>query len=228
MEELTREDAGEGGGVWRLIGSVSLIAGGILILTSAVFPSPVDPGEFSEHLRLMVENRETTQVVLLTVPIGILAFTIGIMSVQKLLSTPGGAAFTEIASYTLLIGAGVVIVQFGLGNAALAEAVRSDLQTGATLWAGATHVRSFGMLIIWTALVILGFGLLREPKFNRLLSWPPLLLGIGMISATIPAILTGPQKPTAIASGAIAALTAIWAIALGTQVRRLTSSRLSP
>ncbi len=226
MEELTRENVDEG--VRRLIGSVSLIAGGILILTSAVFSSPVDPGEFSEHLRLMVENRETTQVVLLTVPIGILAFTVGIMSVQKLLSTRGGAAFTEIAAYTLLIGAGVVIVQFGLGNAALAEAVRSDLQTGATLWAGATHVRSFGMLTIWTALVILGFGLLRESKFNRLLSWPPLLLGIGMISVTIPAILTGPQKSTAIASGAIAALTAIWAIALGTQVRRLTSSRLSP
>lgn len=212
---------------WRLIGIISLIAGGALILTSALFPSPADPSEFSEYLRLMVDNREITQVVLVTVPIGIWAFAIGVVAVDQVLGRREGLALARVAAYTLLAGSGVVLVQFGLGNAALAEAVRDDFQTGTTLWAGATHLRSYGMLIIWTALVILGFSLLRESRINQPLSWTPLVLGVAMILVTISTISFGPQKTTAIASGAIAASTAIWSIALGIQMIRFNPGRSS-
>lgn len=228
MTEQHGRDPGEAGRSWRPIARFALIAGGLLILTSALFPRPADPSDSTEYLRLLVDEEELSRLVLLLVPIGIWAFALGIAAVVRVLRPRRDDAARQVASYTLLVGSAVVLVQFGLGNAALAEAVSSDIQSGATLWAGATHVRSFGMLIIWTGLVILGFGLLREARVHRLLSWPPLLLGASMIAVTIPAIIEGPRKATAVASGVIAALTAIWAMFLGAQMGRFQSSAGAP
>jgi hypothetical protein len=63
-----------------LIPTVALVVGGLLILTSSLFPRADDPADYSGYLDLLVANAGRAKFVLLAVPLGILALAAGITS----------------------------------------------------------------------------------------------------------------------------------------------------
>lgn len=212
-------DEGANSDVRSSITRVAFVASGILILTSVLFPVPADPGNYSEFLSLMVENSGRTQAVLLAVPIGIWALAVGVLTLNPMLRNAWSAAMVQSGAYLMLIGAGAVTVQFGVGNAALAEASGNSLDAGGVLWAGATHIRSFAMLAIWIGLGLAGIGLLRGVTTARWMAWTPILLGVVMTVASIAAIVDGPTKTASTVTGGVAGLTALWAIILGLRLK---------
>lgn len=203
--------------MWRRIATVSLIAAGILILTSVFFPSPDDPADYAGFLALLADNVGRTQVVILAVPVGIWALAIGTVAIYcSIEGTTAASAGVGAGSLAVLIGAAAVTVQFGLGSAALAEAAGGGSDAGVALWAGASYVRSFGMLVLWSGLAAVGLGMLTTRAYPRGLGVPPIVLGIAMVVVSGAAVLAGPTKAATLASGGLAGLTAIWSIALGT------------
>jgi len=209
--------------VWRRIGTMGLIVAGILILTAVLFPSPTDPADYSSFLAVLVEDMTRTRLVMITVPVGIWALAAGIAAIYH--SEEDGAASVglRLGFYGVLAGATVVTVQFALGSAALAESSRGAFDLGETLWAGATYVRSFGMLVLWAGLASVGWGMLGNRRFAKWLGWPPIVLGVAMIAVSSATIVVGPTKGMTLASGGLAGLTAIWSVVLGV---RSTHSQL--
>lgn len=206
--------------MWRRIATVTLIAAGILILTSVFFPSPDDPADYAGFLALLADNVGRTQAVILAVPVGIWALAIGTVAIYHSMEGKAASAGVGAGSLAVLIGAAAATVQFGLGSAALAEAAGGGSDAGVALWAGATYVRSFGMLVLWSGLAAVGLGMLTTRAYPRGLGVPPIVLGIAMVVVSGAAVLAGPTKAATLASGGLAGLTAIWSIALGTWLGR--------
>ncbi len=206
------------GTTWRRVGSTALIAAGALILTSALFPVPDNPGDHAEFLRLLAENASTAQAVLITVPVGIWAFATGVVALGH--TGRPATPWLRLGRYAVLTGAAVVTVQFALGNAALAEATEGSFEVGLPLWLGASYMRSFGMLVLWAGIAALGRGILTSGTYPRSVGWPALILGLAMVVVSAVGIVNGLTEATARASAGLAALTAIWSIGLGIWLAR--------
>jgi hypothetical protein len=206
--------------VWRRIATVALITAGVLILTSVFFPSPDDPADYDGFLALLVDNMGRTQAVMLAVPVGIWAFAVGTTALYHSIEGKRASTGVRVGSLGTLIGAAAVTVQFGLAGAALAETAGSGAEAGVALWAGATYIRSFGMLVLWTGVAIIGLGMLTGRAYPRTLGWPPIILGIAMVMVSGAAIIAGPTKAASLASGGLAGLTAIWSMVLGAWLGR--------
>lgn len=203
------------GDLRRSMARIALVAGGILILTSALFPVPANPGDLSEFLNRMVENSARARMVLLVVPIGIWAFAVGLLALPPQLTEAWSATWVRCGAYLALIGAGAVTVQFGMGSAALLEASGNDLDAGLALWAGSTHIRAFAMLAVWLGLLLVGVGLIRSVAVSRWLAIVPILLGVVVCWASIAVIVASQTRTTAAVSSGAAAGTALWAIVVG-------------
>lgn len=207
--------------VWERIAAVTLIAAGILMLTSIFFPRPDDPADYAGFLALLVENVGRTQAVMLAVPVGAWALAIGTVAIYRSMElTTAAAAGVGVGSLAALIGAAAVTVQFGLASAALAESASGGPDAGVALWAGATYVRSFGMLVLWSGLAVLGMGMVASREHPKVLGFPVIFLGIAMVVVSGATILAGPTKAATLASGGLAGLTAIWSLVLGVWLGR--------
>lgn len=204
--------------------TVVLVAAGALIVTSALFPSPDDPADFAGFVELLAANATVTRFVLITVPLGIWALVAGIALVQTRISNRTAAVWHRLATGALLIGAAAITVQFGLGGAALEQQL-DGAPAAATLWAAATYVRSFAMLIFWAGLGAVGAAVLLDSDIAaRWLGHVVILLAVGMVAASLTSILAGPTKVLSLATGATAGLTAIWSITLGLSLARRSSA----
>lgn len=205
---------------WLLIAAVGLTVGGLLILTSVLFPRPDDPADYAGFLELMRENETRTKAVMLTVPVGIWLFALGIQVPPRVAPTSPAMDMVRVAGFAILIGAAAVTVQFSLAAAAFAEADEGVSDLSVILWAAATYVRSFGMLVFWLGVALVGLGMVMDARFARWLAWPPVVIGIGLAGVSIVAILAGPSSATGAGSGILAALTAVWAISFGVWLMR--------
>ncbi len=199
--------------------TVALVAAGLLILTSALFPSAEDPADYSGVLDLLVDNAARTKVVLLTVPLGIWALAAGIASVQDRVRDRAAASWLRLGLHGVLIGAAAVTVQFALASAGLANRM-DGASDGTVLWAGATYVRSFAMLILWAGLAAVGRAVLIEGLASRWLGFVPIPLATAMVLLSAASIVGGPTKTAALATGALAGLTAIWSVLFGISLAR--------
>lgn len=209
------------------IGGPALIVAGVLILTSFFFPRPDDPADHAAFLGLLVENPAATHAILLAVPLGIWALVIGVAGIQTSIVAGTGAAPARLGLYGVVGGAAVITVQFALGSGAVSEGVVG--QTGVALWASATYVRSFGMLVMWLALASVGAGMLASAPYPAWSGWVPIVLGVAMAGVSVVTILAGATLPATIISGGLAALTALWAMAVGIWItRRSTRGRATP
>lgn len=195
--------------------TVALVAAGALILTSAMFPSPDDPSDFAGFVELLAANAAVTRFVLVAVPVGIWALVAGIALVQTRTRNPTAAVWLRLGTGALLIGAAAITVQFGLGGAALQQQL-DGVPDASALWAAATYVRSFAMLIFWAGLGAVGAAVLLDSDIAaRWLGYVVILLAVGMVAASLTSILAGPTKVLSLATGATAGVTAIWSITLG-------------
>lgn len=205
---------------WRRISAGAFVTAGILILTSAAFPVADDPADHARFVTLLVANAERVKVVMVAVPAGIWALAVGIVALHRRAAPGATEAWLRLGRHAVLLGAAVVTVQNALGTAALAEATAGASETGIALWAAATYVRLFAMLVLWAGLVAVGVSLLIDRTYSHLVSWPAILLGAGVVVASLSAIITGPTSLAATASGVLAGLTAMWSILLGVTLTR--------
>ncbi len=205
---------------WQRVASVALTAAGLLILTSLLFPRPVDAADHAGFLSLLADNAGRTKVVTLAVPVGIWALAAGVSAISRCAVDSAGSAWFVLGRYAVLAGSAVVTVQFALGTAALAEATSGSFDTGLVLWVAATFVRLFGMLLVWAGVALVGLGMLTNGGYPRWIPWSPLVLGVGVVLASAIAILEGPSTDMAAASSGLAALTAIWLVLFGLRLRR--------
>jgi hypothetical protein len=203
---------------WRRVASIALIVAGVLILTSALFPTPDDPADHASFLALLVENSGRTRIVLLTVPVGIWALAIGIAALRR--TSGQDLASFRLGSYAVLGGATAVTVQFALSNAALAQAIDGAFDTGLTLWIGATYLRMYSMLLLWAGIAAVGRGMLASRTYPNWVGWPALLLGVAMVLVSGATVAGGPTQAIAVVPGALAALTAVWSVILGVWLAR--------
>jgi hypothetical protein len=125
----------------------------------------------------------------------------------------------RLGMHGVLIGAAVAMIQFALGSAALAERAGGMSDT-TMLWATATYVRSFGMLVLWLGLAAVGRAVLVEGLTSRWLGFTPIPLAAAMAAASVATVLAGPTQAVTLATGAIAGLTAVWAVAFGLSLAR--------
>jgi hypothetical protein len=204
------------------IPTVGLVAGGLLILTSAAFPRAPDPADYGGVLDLLAAHAGRTRFVLLAVPLGIWALAAGIGALHSRITTPAAVTWLRLGVHAVVIGAAVATIQFALGHAALAERV-SGPSDSTMLWAAATYVRSFGMLVLWAGLAALGRAVLIEGVAARWLGAVPIPLAAAMVAASVTTILAGPTNPVTNATGAIATLTAVWAVLFGLSLARSVS-----
>jgi hypothetical protein len=209
---------------FQRVGGAALIAAGVLILTSFGFPRPDDPADHAGFLALLVENAGLTKAIILAVPLGIWALVIGVTAIQSSIAGRAGDAFARIGLYGVLGGTAVITVQFALAAGALIEGATAD--AGVVLWAAATYVRSFGMMVLWLALASVGVGMVTSAVYPAWSGWVPIGLGVAMAGVSLVAIVAGATLMTAIISGGLAALTALWAVSLGIWIaRRATRER---
>ena len=195
------------------IGGAAFIAAGVLILTSAFFPKPNDPADHAAFLGLLVDNAALTQAILLAVPVGIWALVVGVAGIRHSIVGGTGAAPARLGLYGVVGGAAIITVQFALSSGAVSEGAAGEI--GVALWAAATYVRSFGMLVMWLALATVGVGILASATYPAWSGWVPTVLGVAMVGVSVLTIVAGASVPAMILSGGLAALTALWAIALG-------------
>jgi hypothetical protein len=195
-----------------------LVAAGLLILASVLFPRPDDPTDYANFLALLDRHRGRTMFVLLAVPIGIWALAAGIGLVCRAIPMGRAAAVARLGFYGVLVGTAVVTVQFALSVAALAEGLDSAVRL--PLWVAAIHVRSFSMTITWLGLAGVGLGIVTSRVYARWIGWMALGLGIGLGATSALSIGTGLNRPLIAITGGMAALTAVWAILAGVSVAR--------
>lgn len=115
---------------------VAFIGGGILILTSVLFPAADDPADYDGFLALLAEHAARTRFVLLAVPIGILLLATAVVALRERVDDPVGRRWLHAALPAVLVGAdtAAVSVQFALANAALSERI-DGASDGTVLWA---------------------------------------------------------------------------------------------
>jgi hypothetical protein len=195
------------------IGGPAFIAAGVLFLTSVFFPRPDDPADHAAFLELLVENAALTQAILLTVPLGIWALVVGVAGIQRSIVGGTGASLARLGLYGVVGGAAVATVQFALASGAVSEGAAGE--TGVALLAAATYVRSFGMLVMWLALATVGVGILASALYPAWSGWVVIVVGVAMVGVNLLTIVAGATLTTTIISGGLAALTALWAIAIG-------------
>lgn len=201
------------------IGGIALIVGGILILTSVAFPRPDDPADHAGFLARLIEQAGLTTAIMLTVPAGILALAIGIVGISSNIGAPMPAAIARIGLFGVLVGAAVIMVQFGLGAGALVE---GSTDVGVTLWASAGFVRTYGMLVTWFALGGVGVAMAMSDRYPSWIGGSLGVFGVAMVLASALAIVTGPTLLTVGLSSGVAALTAVWAVLAGAWLTRRT------
>lgn len=197
---------------------VAFVLAGLLILTAALFPTADDPADYGGFLAVLVDNIGRTRVVLLTVPLGIWLFAVAVASLGPS-ETRQASVWLRVGLLGVVVGAAAVTVQFALGAAAV-DVHLGDAAGGSELWAAATYVRSFGMLILWAGLAAVGAAVLTEGLAARWLGIVAIVLGVGMVAVSVVAIVGGPSPVTALATGGLAALTAVWAMGLGLSLYR--------
>lgn len=214
-------EAAYGGDALLRIGGVAFIAAGILILTSFFFPRPDDPSDHAAFLALLVENAGLTQAIMLAVPLGIWALVIGVAGIQSSIIGGAGGALARLGLYGVLGGTAVITVQFALGAGAVIEGAEAD--AGVVLWAAATYVRSFGMMVVWLALAAVGVGMVTSGVYSAWSGWMPIVLGVAMVGVSVVTIVAGATLLAATISGGLAALTALWAVSIGIWITRRTA-----
>ena len=199
--------------------AVAFVGAGLLILTSALFPRIADPADFAGVLDVLVDNTARTRLVVLAVPVGIWALAAGIASLQGRVESRTAATWLRVGLCGVVIGAAAVTVQFALASAALADRVAGG-SDGTALWAGATYVRSFAMLILWAGLAAVGHAVLLDRLAARWLGFVLIPVAIAMVIVSAAPIVEGPTVRAQLASGGLAALTAIWSVAFGVSLAR--------
>lgn len=199
--------------------AAALIIGGLLILTSALYPTVEDPAAYGSVLDVLADNAARTRLVLLAVPAGIWALTAGVAAIWNLAADQRTQLWLGLGLSGALVGAAAVTVQFALATAALANHVGGSFD-GTVLWAGATYIRSFAMLILWAGLAAVGRGLLLGNMSARWLGLAPILLAVPMVLISTASIIAGPTISAALATGGLAGLTAIWSLLLGITLMR--------
>lgn len=118
-----------------------------------------------------------------------------------------------------MIAAAVVTVQFGLGHAALSERLTGG-SDGTVLWAGSTYVRSFSLILLALGLLAMGVGLLRQLVVPRLLAGAIVPVAVALVVVMVMAIVGGLTLGLQLASGGLAALTAVWLVVVGLTLSR--------
>lgn len=197
------------------VGGVVLVVAGVLVLSSVSFPRPDDPSDYAEFLALLVENAARTRVVLVAVPVGIWVFAAGIVAIQRSIGDGRASGWARLGTYGVLVGAAAITVQFGLAAGALAEGANGAEDTGVILLAAAAYVRAFAMMVFWLGLGLTGISMLTSGVYPRWSGVPALALGLSMVILSGLSITTGMTLLTTAISGALAALTALWALVLG-------------
>lgn len=197
----------------------AVAAAGLLILTSALFPRVDDPTDPDRFLAVLADTAARTRFVLLAVPLGVWALAVAAGALERRLTNGADAAWLRVSVHALLVAAAVATVQFGLAHAALSERL-TGTSDGTVLWAGATYIRWFSLILLAVGTLTMGVGLLCVPVIPRWLAGPIVPVTVALLVVSVVGILGGLTFALQVASGGLAALTAIWLVAVGLTLGR--------
>jgi hypothetical protein len=202
------------------IGGVCLILGGILILGNVLFPIPADPLDYAGFLAAMLHSPVRSRAAAIAVPVGVWVLVVGISSIERSLRTTAGDGWGRLGLHVFLVGTTLVTVQYAFANGALTLGLKGASDIGQFLLAAAGQVRSFGMILLWLALLLVGISLLQRGAYPKWAGGAVLAISIAMVVVSALIIVAGATVPTMAISGLLGSLTQLWAIVLGVWVLR--------
>jgi hypothetical protein len=170
--------------------------------------------------------------------IGVVVWTIGIVALSRSFDQPAGELAWPAAISTL-IGAPVLVIQFaidGYGHHALASlweharpSERESLAHSAELVDITLEGPGFAWLVLlWgVPLILIGLAVVIDRRSPAWLGWPGVALGAAIVTAALTRFLQSTLLPDGLVFAAATFGAAVWGIALGITLWRLSSTRVA-
>lgn len=212
------------GSVGFVIGAI-LIAGGGLLMPHANIPT----SDLQEMLRPLGEQAFLTQLSSLLMAIGYWAAFIGVMGVNRSI-TSNGASWARPGLYFTMIGTALWTVSLSL-DVAVASAIANWLGAPAiskdAAWMVVASLSALGRgmvpmtwIFYWLALAFLNTAMILSEVFPRLLGWAGLIVSLSVIPLGVIQIFTPRSITLTLIFAVLMLLTALWNLALGSWVAR--------
>ena len=227
QQEIFKDD------VFQRIAGVCLIVGSVVgAIFNILAPRVDDPNDMAKVTQSISDNMGgfwEADKLLLAASMWVLM--VGSVGVYRSIPTGGAAAWARVGLYGVLVGTALWSVAFALEGLGLPPTVELwETATGAektTLFHIASaliHVRlgllSIIIIVYWLALAFLGIGMTLSGVYPRLLGWPPIVLGVGLVIVGLITAFAEYSQVLNLSFGVLALLNTVWALALGIWITR--------
>ena len=219
------------GDVLQKIAGLGFIVGGILTLMSnALFPRADDPSDVIEALTKFADNETLSQLAFLGVAVGPWALMMGTVGVYRSISTGGAAAWARLGFYGVIVGTTLFSISSAIGLGMVSAAVdwvaldsvvgNSAYSVAAALYEAGFSLFNMTIVVHWLALTFLAIGIVLSSAYPKWLGWFLLVSSVAVVVIGFPRFFTDRTELGEIIFAVPAALTSVWALAIGIWITR--------